>query len=137
MITGYYYLHVNKDLIYKRGEDAILDIERSDLCQLAWPWDGTRGMAWCILVQASASGAKEERIKELSEKWNCNNEDAPNYATRVGLEIGKDGDSYFARSKDFIDLQQSPCGFGKSYLEAMVELTKQQKTLNFNHKNGN
>ena len=38
MILGWYYLHVNKELIWKNDPDAIVDIRDSDLCHSAWSW---------------------------------------------------------------------------------------------------
>ena len=80
MIQGWYYLHENKELIYKNDPDAITDIRDSDLCHSAWAWDGQRHTAWQILTEALSLGAKSERIKELADKWGCTNADAENYA---------------------------------------------------------
>ena len=126
MILGYYYLHENKELIYKPGSDSIVDIRDSDLCHSAWPIDPTnRSHAWDILVEANALGANKNRIQELAEKWGCDNEDAEHYAKYIGIEIGMDGDAYFARRLDFVNQVESPIGFGESYLEAMSELAKE------------
>ena len=70
-IQGWYYLHQNKDLIYKPNPDAIVDIRDSDLCHSAWAWDGQRSSVWQILVEANSLGANKERIEELSKKWVC------------------------------------------------------------------
>ena len=53
-------------------------------------------------------------------------EDAKHYAEYVGIELGIDGNQCFARRNDFEDLQQSDCGFGDTYLDAMADLCKQQ-----------
>lgn len=125
MIQGWYYLHENKDLIYKGSPDAIEDIRDSDLCHSAWPWDGERPTAWRILVEAKSLGVRPDRIKELADKWKCTNDDAEQYAKYVGIELGMDGNQCFARRADFINLQESHCGFGDTNLDAMADLCKQ------------
>lgn len=124
-IQGWYYLHENKELIYKPNPDAITGIRESDLCHSAWTWDGTRQSAWAILVESLSLGAKKERIDELAKTWGCDDKDAISYAQWLGIELGEDGSSKFARCQDFINLQESPCGFGDIYLEAMSDLAKQ------------
>lgn len=125
-ITGWYYLHTNGSLIYKNDPDAIVDIRESDLCLSAWPVDPEdRLCAWNLLVEALSLGVDKSRIDELASKWFCDNEDAVEYASRVGAILGMDGNKFTATKADFINLQESPCGFGNSYLEAMADLCKQ------------
>lgn len=124
-ITGWYYLHENKQLIYKNDEFAISDIRESDLCLSAWPWTNQRPQAWGILVEGLALGANVDRITELLLLWKCDDADAVNYAEYVGCVLGQDGDKKTAYAGDFINLQESPCGFGNTYLEAMADLCKQ------------
>jgi len=126
MIQGYYYLHENKELIYKNSPDAIVDIRDNDLCHSAWAWDGERPTAWQILVEALSLDAEKGRIKELAEKWNCNDKDAKNYADYLGLQLDIDGNTMTARRpEDFETYPESPCGFGDTYLDAMADLCKQ------------
>lgn len=126
-IIGWYYLHVNGDMIYKRdlpGTDA--DIRESDFARGLWSVDpSNRADAWKICVEGLASGARPERILELAGKWQCDDEDAENYADHLGIVIGKDGNQKTAHRTDFTDLQASPCGFGDTYLEAMADLARQ------------
>jgi hypothetical protein len=127
MIQGWYYLHTNGDLIYKRelGGTAA-DIRESDFARALWPLDpNDREMAWAIIVEGLAAGANPERIKELADKWGCDNEDALMYAEYVGCVLGVDGNQKTATRKDFEDLQLSPAGFGDTYLEAMAALCKE------------
>ena len=124
MIQGWFYLHENMDLIYKPNPDAITDIRESDLCLSAWSWNGERPTAWNILIEALSLGANKERIIELAEKWKCNDVDAPNYANYYGIILGSDGNSKTATLQNFINIQESPCGFGDTYLEAMSSLCK-------------
>lgn len=121
---GWYYLHTNGDLIYKSDSDGqAADIKDSPFALMLWPIDlSDRENAWRILVEASSLGASKERISELAEKWGCNNEDAKIYADYVGVILSMDGDKFCATRKDFINLIESPHGFGDSYLEAMAEL---------------
>lgn len=125
MIEGYYYLHTNKELIYKPDPDAIVDIRESDFCHSAWAWDGQRQTAWQILVEALSLGAKKDRINKLSKKWNCDGDDALNYANYLGITLGSDGNQKTAYGKNFTNQQECPCGFGDTYLEAMSDLCKQ------------
>ena len=41
---------------------------------------------------------------------------------------GQDGDQYIAHRPDFINLQESPCGFGDTEEEAKSDLIKQEST---------
>lgn len=125
-LIGWYYLHTNGELIYKRElGDTAADIRESDFARAMWPVDDDdREMAWTILVEALALDARNDRIKELAVKWNCTNDDAIHYANRVGCILGKDGNQYTATRKDFIDLHDSLAGFGDTRLDAMADLCK-------------
>ena len=125
-MIGWYYLHKNKELIYKNSPDAIADIRDSDLCHTAWSFSPEdRAGAWDILVEALSLGAKKERIAELAEKWKCDDIDAQKYADYLGINLNIDGSAMTAYREDFTNLQESPCGFGDNYLEAMADLCKQ------------
>ncbi|WP_369788354.1 hypothetical protein [Rouxiella sp. WC2420] len=125
-IAGWYYLHVNGDLIYKPDPDSIADIRDSDFASCSWPIDPSdRKNAWELLVEALALGAKEERISELATKWKCSDIDAEKFAEVVGVNLAIDGNSWCAHKKDFIDLQCSPAGFGDTALSAMANLARQ------------
>ena len=125
-IAGWYYLHENGDLIYKSDYEGVAaDIRDSSFAVGLWPCDPRdREGAWSILVEALASGANKERIEQLAEKWGCNDKDAPNYASRVKCTLTKDGSAWLATRYDFINLQESPSGFGDTALEAFAELAK-------------
>ena len=123
-MDGWYYLHTNGDLIYKKelgGTHA--DIRESNFAKAIWPIDPSdRENAWRIVVESLAAGAKKERVTELAEKWGCNNEDAKVYAERIGVNLFLDGDQWCATRTDFTNLQESPAGFGDTCLEAMAKL---------------
>lgn len=127
MIEGYYYLHDNGSLIYKPGTDAICDIRDSDLCIAAWPIDTSdRASAWSLLVEArSLDRTKKEEVDRLAKLWGCDDKDALIYAEYIGCVLGEDGNRKSAKDTDFVNLQESPCGFGETYLEAMADLCKQ------------
>lgn len=125
-IIGWYYLHVNGELIYKPSPDAAEDIRESDLARHMWAVDvHNRASAWDILVEAWALGAKMDRIMELAAKWGCHDADADNYAARVGVTISLDGNMWCATGPGFVNVQESPAGFGDTKLEAMAELARE------------
>ena len=75
-MDGFYYLHTNGDLIFKkfRPEDD------SPFVVKVWEIDTTdRGNAWMVAVDAGAWGARQDRIEELIKKWGLTNEDALNF----------------------------------------------------------
>ena len=127
MIDGYYYLHTNGDLIYKREfGDTAADLRESSFVRGLWPFHSNdRENAWSILVEALAGGANKARIGELANKWGCNNADAEIYAKHIDCKLYMDGDQHCATRLDFIDLQSSPAGFGDTALAAMAELAKE------------
>lgn len=126
-IIGWYYLHVNGDLIYKRDlEGTAADIRESDLARGLWPMDpDDREGAWNIVVEGLAAGANSARVKDLAAKWDCTDEDAAAYADRVGALLSRDGNAWVAKRRDFENLQESPAGFGDTALEAMAALAKE------------
>lgn len=129
-LIGWYYLHKNGQLIYKRElGDTSADIRESPFAVMMWPFDPEdRAGAWHIVVEALACGANHERVKELAEKWHCDDEDAQTYAKYIGANISMDGNQWCATGKNFKNLQESEAGFGDTALEALSELCKE---LNF------
>ena len=125
-ITGWYYLHVNGSLIYKRELDGTAaDIRESDFARHLWPFDaGSREGAWNICVEGLAFGADKARVADLAAQWKCDDEDAAIYAEWVGCDIKMDGNQWCATGPGFTNLQESPAGFGDTALEAMAELAK-------------
>lgn len=134
-MDGYYYLHTNGELIYKRALDGIeADFRESDFVRMFWPCGTTnRQDAWTILVEASALNANPQRISELTKKWGCSDDDARIYADRIKAKVFKDGDKFCATRRDFINIQESPCGFGDTILQALSELAR---ALGFAKKHG-
>lgn len=126
-IVGWYYLHENGDLIYKREYDGSVaaDIRDSDLARGMWPIDPSdRRGAWAIVVEGLAAGAHPHRVRELADKWLCTDADAEIYAQGIGLRLYRDGSAWCATRLDFVNLQESPAGFGDRAYEAMAELAK-------------
>ena len=125
-VIGWYYLHENGDLIFKRelGGTAA-DIRESDFAICMWPMDPSDRMgAWNIAVEGLALGAKPERVADLAGKWLLTDADAANYASRLGVTLDMDGNSWCAKQPHFIDLQSSHAGFGATALEALAGLAK-------------
>lgn len=124
MHEGHYYLHTNGELIHKLHAD-VGDFRESDFVRAFWPVDTSdREGAWSLLVEALAAGAKTERVLELAKKWGCTSSDANIYAQRVGARLMMEGRAFMAVRADFVNLQESPAGFGTSALEALAELAK-------------
>ena len=124
-INGWYYLHENGSLIYKPSADACADIRDSDLARGLWPVDPEdRAGAWRIVIEAGTAGARPERIAGLAKQWGCTDEDAKHYAEHIGARLYKDGNAWCATRKDFVNLQESPAGFGTTALEAFTALAK-------------
>jgi ribosomal protein S5 len=63
-------------------------------------------------------------VQELAAKWHCDNDDAQIYAGRIGVHLSLDGNRWCATKGSFVNLQESPAGFGITALEAMAELCK-------------
>lgn len=128
-IMGYYYLHQNGELIFKRlQDDLVADFHESDFVRAFWPIGGSirREDAWTLLVEALAAGALPARVLQLADRWGCNDTDAKVYAGRVGVTLAMDGPSCWqATAPGHVNLQESPSGFGDTCLEAMAQLCKE------------
>lgn len=126
-IEGYYYLHVNGDLIYKQNlDETVADIRDSDFAKGLWSFDPTdREGAWSLLVESLAGGANKKRVFELAEKWGCTEDDAAVYAERLSLIVSQDGDQVCVTRQDFTNLQECSAGFGDTLLESMVHLCEE------------
>ena len=127
MMLHYYYLHENGDLIHKRALDGsqVAEFRESNLVKMFWPLDTTdRFSAWRLLVEALALGANKERVFDLAKKWACGDKDAQHFGSALGLGLTMDGNACCATRADFVNLQESPAGFGGTYLEAIAELLR-------------
>lgn len=118
-ITGYYYLHTDGDLIFKKFRPEA----DSDFVRRVWQvFHEDRECAWIICIEALLLGANKNRVKELQVKWGLTNDDALEFARRMNLRIYLDGDQWCTTYKDFINLQESLAGFGVDALTAFVDL---------------
>ncbi len=123
-MEGWYYLHTNGSLIYKRelGGTAA-DIRESTFAKAMWPFDpNDREGVWRIVIESLAAGAERERVHYLANHWGCDDVDADVYADRVGVTLSPDGGKWCATGPGFRNLATSLAGFGKTKLEAMAEL---------------
>jgi hypothetical protein len=132
---GYYYLHSNGELIYKAGHyTSIQDFMESDLVVAYWPVDTEdRETAWTVVVEALAAGANLSRVIEVADRLGCTDEDAHEFADRASVKLFKDGEMWCATRDDFVDLGESPAGFGHQAFEAFADLAK---TLGFRSSKG-
>ena len=126
MKEHYYYLHDNRELIHKNYYDRIeADFRDSDSVVAFWSIDSQdRQNAWDMLVEAGSLGAKQGRIKELAGKWGCNDEDGKIYCKRIDVAVEMDGNAWRCYREDFTNLQESPCGFGETILDALIDFCK-------------
>jgi len=92
-MDGYYYLHTNGDLIYKR----FCPETDSPFVKKIWPVDTTdRGNAWQIALEAIALGANHRRIREISKKWKLTFVDSYNLLRYIKpTELMKNGLTIF------------------------------------------
>lgn len=119
-IDGYYYLHTNGDLIFKK---VCPEIEPGGFVRMVWPVDLTdRGNAWVIVIEAGALGAKKERIEELREKWGLTDEDAFKFAEVCEMELKRDDDGFVLRHP--LDDIEKPLGKGKTALDAFINYAR-------------
>jgi hypothetical protein len=79
MKDGFYYLHTNGDLIYKRFEPE----SDSPFVRKVWALDVTdRAQAWTIALEALVMGADINRVKELADKWGLTLNDSFEFMAR-------------------------------------------------------
>ena len=77
---GFYYLHINGNLIWKKIEPE----NDSPFVKKIWPCEVTdRKDAWTIILEGLALGARIDRIKELCNKWKCNQNDFEEMLLRI------------------------------------------------------
>lgn len=80
-MIGWYYLHTNGELIYKRFEP---EQDPGGFVRHVWPADTRNRMdAWTILVEALELGANVERVRELAQHWGCDAKDLTQYVARL------------------------------------------------------
>ncbi len=83
MNDGFYYLHTNGEMIYKRFEPET----DSTFVKKVWPIDSTSRLnAWKIVLEGFFYGAKVDRLKELSQKWDLTFEDSVELLKRTRKE---------------------------------------------------
>ena len=121
-MIGFYYLHTNGALIFKkfRPEDD------SPFVRKVWQFDSSnREYAYLIVLEAAAMGADPARIEHLINHWGLTDEDAQEFVKRTReFRLFMDGDQWCATYKDFVNLQESPAGFGKRAIDALISLPK-------------
>jgi len=79
-MDGFYYLHTNGDMIFKRFEPEA----ESPFVKKVWPLDLKNRMdAWKIALEGLFLGANIERIEDLAKKWGLTFEDSIEMLKRV------------------------------------------------------
>lgn len=121
MINGYYFLSDDGHLQYSSKISPVELRDDKDVVMF-WPVGDSRELAWGMLVQSISCGATKEEVIHLADKWGCDDADAEIYAERIGVALTIDELLKMAATKSFINIQESPCGFGETYLEAMANL---------------
>ena len=103
---GWYYLHINGDLILKKsypGDD------NSSFVKRIWAVDITDRMnAWAIVLESLADGARISRVRELATKWDCDLTDFIEYLIRNSepSDEHKQGAEIFLREIAYVDSDQ-------------------------------
>lgn len=95
-IEGFYYLHENGSLIYKRALPGTAeDLSDSTFVRAWWPCDPTeRQSAWTIVLESLARGAAVDRVRELASRWSCDARDFTEFLRRTtnpSAELRKGG----------------------------------------------
>jgi len=81
MRDGFYYLHTNGEMIFKRFEPE----SDSPFVKKVWTLDISNRMdAWKIALEGLFLGARTERIEELAKKWGLTFEDSIEMLMRRG-----------------------------------------------------
>lgn len=131
---GYFYLHTNRELIYKPDIDGRLkeDLDSSDLVTAYWPVaSDDRESLWTCLVEAAARGANPEKIEFMVKTHGMDSADAVMYAERIGFKLaGSDVRKLWAAfSSNFVDQRHSGIGLGETAFDAIVELCRSLTAL--------
>jgi hypothetical protein len=120
-------LHTNGELIFKRFRPE----NDSPFVRRVWALDlEDRGTAWLLVIEALALGARRERIDELAAKWGLTDDDALRFVDQAkangkpAFRLFRDGDQWCATFGDFVNVQESQCGFGTIALDALAELAR-------------
>lgn len=115
---GFYYLHENKELIYKRADDGTeADFRESPFVVAFWPvWKESRESAWRTLVEGLAAGASKDTVARLAAVWSCNDVDGQRYASRIGVTIRRHGEGWIA------SVPSNRSEVAPSVLEALAQL---------------
>jgi hypothetical protein len=121
MIVGYYYLHTDGSVIWKRIAPGLIeDFENSDLVRCYWPCDPSdRRGAYRILIEATAKGADPVKLANLAAQWQCTHDDAIEYARREGIDLVTVAGQFVASLPGFV-------GKGDTPLLALVALYRAQ-----------
>ena len=118
-VDGYYYLHTNGDLIYKRTQPEL----DSDFVVRVWAFAPDREIAWIILSEALALGANRTRVYELALKWGVDDEDAQNFVKHGTKNLLALSNKEGRWSAVFAD-GKSETGYGTTALDALADLAK-------------
>jgi hypothetical protein len=121
---GYYYLHVDGKLLFKRELPGTReDLLESTFVTAFWPVDPSdRECAWRIILDSQALGAPEERIRKLADKWGCGTDDAEILLKRLGLKLLYDAPVWLVVDRDFVEFDGiMPIGSSASVIEAIID----------------
>ena len=101
---GWYYLHTNGNLIYKR----FCPEGDSDFVRKVWPLDtADRKVAWTILLEGLGLGAILDRVRELANHWLCDLHDLPRALVEINpTPAMKTGLIMFLRDVSGVDPDQ-------------------------------
>jgi hypothetical protein len=122
-LIGYFYLHENKDIIFKREKP---EMEIGGFVKRVWPFDPEdRAGAYCILIEAAVMDVKPERLETLLEKWQITDDDcliAAGYYSMLLFQNAPRGlwNKWAVRWAE----HDTPIGYGPTAFLSMVDLVR-------------
>jgi len=75
-----------------------------------------------VVIESLAMGVSMAHVMEVLEDNHIDADDCVNYINYLGAKLSKDGNEWCVTRGDFINLQESPSGFGNTPMDALTNL---------------
>jgi hypothetical protein len=93
-----------------------------------WPYEDNLQGKLLILIEAMAMGIDRERLLALADKWDVGNQKAiETFCSSRDLVVDSWSAGFLARRVGFLAGWRDPSGNGKTRLDALAELVKDDK----------